>query len=394
MANTTLKFGNGNWAIKEDSALAYSDQYDNFKPLPFDFSRASNATVVNKAGLIETVGNGIPRIDFLGNTQGALLLEPQRTNAITNSNEFGSTGWSFVTTGTALAPIVTDDYAISPDGTQNAQRIQFNLGGGTSSSARTVIRQNIGSQTDWFLSVWMKSTNGEEQEVLWHTNSDSNATTINGEWQRFTFSRNGVNNSWAGLGLRCGNSTVNTADILVYGFQVEQGSYATSYIPTYGATSTRVAESCSQTPPSGVIGQTEGTIFLDITRDSLESYTQRVLTLSNGTTNNVIGLQLTSANQITFYVENGGSNQVVISKNNATTENVNVKIGVSYKANDFAMYIDGVQVGVDTSGSVPTTSVIKYERPSGFLQYVGSVNDFKLYNTRLSNSELQALTTI
>ena len=92
MANTTLKFGNGNWAIKEDSALAYSDQYDNFKPLPFDFSRASNATVVNKAGLIETVGNGIPRIDFLGNTQGALLLEPQRTNAITNSSEFGSTG--------------------------------------------------------------------------------------------------------------------------------------------------------------------------------------------------------------------------------------------------------------------------------------------------------------
>ena len=73
MANT-LKFGAGQWATKEGSTLAYNDENDNYKPLPFTFTRASNATVVNKAGLIETVGNGIPRIDFLGNTQGALLL--------------------------------------------------------------------------------------------------------------------------------------------------------------------------------------------------------------------------------------------------------------------------------------------------------------------------------
>ena len=64
MANT-LKFGNGNWATKEGSALAYNDENGNFKPLPFDFSRASNATVVNKDGLIEVVGSGQPRIDFL-----------------------------------------------------------------------------------------------------------------------------------------------------------------------------------------------------------------------------------------------------------------------------------------------------------------------------------------
>ena len=176
--------------------------------------------------------------------------------------------------------------------------------------------------------------------------------------------------------------------------QLEVGSYPTSIIPTSGSAVTRVKDDCTQTTPSGVIGQTEGTIFLDITRDSLESYTQRVLTLSNGTTNNVIGLQLTGGNQITFYVENGGSNQVAITKSNATTANQKVKIAAAYKANDFALYIDGVQVGVDTSGSVPTTSIIKYSNPSNALQYVGVVNNFKLYNTRLSNSELAALTTI
>ncbi len=93
MANT-LKFGAGQWATKEGSTLAYNDENDNYKPLPFTFTRASNATVVNKAGLIETVSNGIPRIDFLGNTQGALKLEPQRTNVITYSSDFPRTYWT------------------------------------------------------------------------------------------------------------------------------------------------------------------------------------------------------------------------------------------------------------------------------------------------------------
>jgi hypothetical protein len=49
---TTFKFGtDGNWAVKEDLALAYNDENGNFKPLPFDFTRASSATRVNKNGL-------------------------------------------------------------------------------------------------------------------------------------------------------------------------------------------------------------------------------------------------------------------------------------------------------------------------------------------------------
>jgi len=91
MANT-LKFGNGNWATKDGSTLAYNDE-SGFNPLPFDFTRASSATVVNKNGLIEEVASGIPRIDFLGNTKGALLLEPSRTNLIAQSEAFGSSYW-------------------------------------------------------------------------------------------------------------------------------------------------------------------------------------------------------------------------------------------------------------------------------------------------------------
>jgi len=94
MANTLNLGTDGNWAVKKDSLLAYNSENNNFKPLAFDFTRASSATVVNKAGLIETVGSGQPRIDFLGNTKGALKLEPQRTNLITYSESFPNSYWT------------------------------------------------------------------------------------------------------------------------------------------------------------------------------------------------------------------------------------------------------------------------------------------------------------
>jgi len=93
MANT-VKFGSGNWAAKKDSILAYNDENANFKPLPFTTSRASTATRINKAGLIEKVENGIARVDYLGNTKGALLTEPQSTNLIQYSEAFGQSYWT------------------------------------------------------------------------------------------------------------------------------------------------------------------------------------------------------------------------------------------------------------------------------------------------------------
>ena len=74
--------------VKKDTILAYNDETSNYKPLPFNFSRDSSATVVNKDGLIETVGSGEPRIDYKDDSKGALLLEPSRTNLFTYVRRF------------------------------------------------------------------------------------------------------------------------------------------------------------------------------------------------------------------------------------------------------------------------------------------------------------------
>ena len=394
--SNTLKFGNGQWATKVGSTLAYNDENGNFKPLPFDFTRASSATVVNKDGLIEIVGSGEPRIDFLNDSNGALLLEPSRSNAITNSEEFGSTGWSFVTTGSAIAPIVIDNYAISPDGTQNAQRIQFHLGGGTTSSDRTIIRQSVGLQSDWFFSVWIKSTNGQEQKILWHVGGDENETTITEEWQRYTFSKNGTPTAFLGLSLRGATSTVDTADILVYGFQAEQGSYATSYIPTQGAISTRVADACNDAGNDQVINSTEGVLYAEISALA-NDITQRAISLSDGTnTNRVTLLYNDASNAIRLFLQVGGATQASIITTAYTITDFH-KIAVRWALNDFSLWVDGVEAGTDNLGIIfpsNTLSTLDFNFPISGAAFYGKTKDLRVYNTALTDQELINLTTI
>ena len=109
MANT-LKFGNSEWYGSEGNILAYNDLGGNFKPLPFTLSRGSSATRVNQQGLIETVGANNARVDYLDNANGAMLLEPQRLNYVTQSETF--TGYW----GLQGASLIADNNVKNPTG--------------------------------------------------------------------------------------------------------------------------------------------------------------------------------------------------------------------------------------------------------------------------------------
>ena len=74
--------------------------------------------------------------------------------------------------------------------------------------------------------------------------------------------------------------------------------------------------------------------------------------------------------------------------------NVYYKVAVAYKQNDFVMYLNGVQISVDTSGNVPTCSEMYVGKYIDGGIRMGVLKDLKLYNTRLSNSELASLTQV
>ena len=275
---TTFKFGNGNWAVKEDYALAYNDENGNFKPLPFDFTRASTATRVNKDGLIETVPSGKPRIDFLNNTSGHLLLEPSRSNLITYSQEFdGYTKYSVT---------VEDDFSISPDGSQNAAKLTDTDSYDTIRTDATVV-----SGSTYTISIFAKnpssgkfalraySASGNDTRRLFNlsnltvssaggdntglvANSDNIQDYGNG-WYRCSFSYVPTSTSLE-LNIYPGEPTnTDSNSVEVYGFQCEPGSYPTSYIPTEGSTVTRLVDLIQQSGFQGkVMNSTQGTIFI------------------------------------------------------------------------------------------------------------------------------------
>jgi hypothetical protein len=397
MSNTLNLGTDGNWGVKKDSLLGYNSENNNYKPLPFDFSRGSSATVVNKDGLIETVGSGEPRIDFKDNTKGALLLEPSRTNLIDASNDLTVVWGNYNFTGGNM----TEQFGVlSPDGSNNATRLTYtntSLGSGGSLLTRNLTLDANGQYT---ISFYAKHVSGTKQIRVDLRNSSSGGTsgssfTLTNEWKRYTKTVTNDSATNRGVQFRILESEYEgdrTFDI--WGVQLESGSYPTSVIPTSGSAVTRLADISSQTPPDGVIGQTEGSIYSEF--KSLDNVANIMLWMrkpSGGVYGDMIKLECGGDNRLRFEVR--ASNVTSCSFiSDVLPTNIYYKVAVAYKQNDYVVYINGVQIGTDTSGNVPTCSEMYIGKYIDGGIRMGVSKDLKLYNTRLSNSELQALTTI
>ena len=168
--SNTLKFGNGQWGTKVGSALAYNDLDGNFKPLPFDFTRSTSATRINKDGLIEVVTNNKPRIDFKDDAKGALLLEPSRSNLYVRSNQFETT-WA------KLNLSVFSNNNISPDGSLNGYLLRENTSNGSHD-----IRQNavVESGLQYTYSVFVKKSDvGQDRNLSFFIGGPNGSISFN-----------------------------------------------------------------------------------------------------------------------------------------------------------------------------------------------------------------------
>ncbi len=539
----TLKFGNGEWYGKKDTILAYNDENSNYKPLPFDFSRASSATVINKEGLIETVGSGQPRVDYKDDSKGAMLLEPSRTNLITYSSDFPRNYWTksgatiqgdpstagsevitnggfdtdsywnklgnttisggklniinsnggvinqanvwevgktykivvqctFVSGNRIILPYDGSNFGkkvttpssetytyyytptsstnlviysdgngngsidnlsvkevqgfTSPDGTTNAYKLvedtnnsihrmyqTATVSASPNASISIYVKYNgrkfvLMRIADSIVGRWYDIENGVLGGTFQGTPNDSSIESVGNGWYRISISNTVSSVARLELWVSDTESTSayqgnGTSGVYIYGSQLEVGNYSTSLINTQGSAVTRLADSCSQTVPDGVIGQTEGTLFAEIdfkSKPEAGSPIVGIITLNNNVANlqNVIilGIERQSGGVNRFYpfVQVGNSTVAYII-GQTLTDGV-YKVAFAYKQNDFILYVNGVQIGTDNSGAVPTTSqVLVAERFNGdTFKFADGIKNTKVYNTRLSNSELAALTQV
>ena len=385
MANT-FKFGNGNWAVKDGSALAYNDENNNFKPLPFDFTRASSATMLNRQGLIETVGSGKPRIDFTDNTDGHLLLEPSRTNIITHSEDFNQ--WTKL--GTTFT--ITSNNQISPSGELNASTV--NVTNNDNILYKSV--SGLGSSTsNWNFTIYAKGSGTFDMNIRLNTSTTTTETkTLTSSWQRFNVSVTGT-------------PTINSVEsyiqfntsgtYYIWGAQTEAGSYATSYIPTEGSSATRVAEVANGAGNSTVFNDSEGVLYAELEAFVDNDVSNRYISIANFANSNHINIQYrTSGDNFRIYQNGVGSSNLVFIENLDVTDNLKIAVKYGASSSDYAVYINGVKKTLN-AGFVATAmsglSELKLLYGGGGNNFYGKVKDLKVYNTALTDTELQNLTS-
>lgn len=341
------------------------------------------------SAVYEGITDDVPRVDYSGGGCPSLLLESQRSNEVHYSEYFEASNWSIYSYGGAS--IVRDFGYISPEGKNNAYRFSYTAGSGGNGILLTD-NFTATASVDYTLSVWMKGAVGGEKVRLCLMDTGSNGVigstfTLTNEWALYTDTITNSAGTNRGFQFRI-QDVIGVNDdqvVYVYGAQAEQGSYATSYIPTYGTSTTRVADSCSKTGISELIGQTEGTMFIEFTREN-NSVGTFSISANNVGTRIYIG---TNASGLICQVRNGYAQQAYFST--AQTEGTTYKCAIAYATNDFVLYMNGTQIGTDTSGTVPACNTIRTDDAGG-ANLNQPLKQALLFPTRLTNDQLEELT--
>ena len=340
----------------------------------------------------------VPRLDYLNSSCPRLLLEPQRVNLVNYSEQM--TLWA---NGTSS---VTANATTSPDGYQNADRINNTADVSTFVSASNgVYTFSLFVKQGTSASASIDMSDGATGDVLTtftFATKTFSGTSAGGSWASPSTAYQDYGNGWyrisltatKGAGSTIGHKIIasGTGTTFVWGAQLEAGAYATSYIPTLGAAVTRGADACSKTGISSLIGQTEGVVFFDFTVDTVSGQTNDPVLWymkDGGTGERYVELY---SNGNLIYLEFNGVTIATITKTGLTVGRH--KCAVAYANNDMTFYVDGVQIGTDTSGTPSGFSTFALQYHNTIYNGQQKVNQILLFKTRLTNAQLAELTTL
>jgi len=348
----------------------------------------------------QTDRNNVPRIDYTGGGCPHILAEPQRTNSLFQSNQFDTT-WvltnSSVVGNQSGIYNTTDAWKLVGNGSNN-DRLNSNS---LSSGAYTFsIYAKAGNSK--FTAVVLGSAvvyyNLETGSVGSAANvTNSSIESVGNDWYRLTLSVASFTGS-AQIYIANGVGNVNTSNgdfIYLQHAQAEVGSYATSIIPTSGSAVTRNKDVFTRDGIASLINSTEGVLFGEIAALSNTSTDRVMLSLSDGTTSNRVYIRYGNAsNQIEARSTVGGANSGLTSFV-VTDETDFIKVAYKWKLNDYALWINGVEVATVSSGvvnSANTLNKLSFDSGSGTRIAEGKIKQLMCFDEALSDEELSDLT--
>ena len=344
-------------------------------------TRALNtATRINSSGLVEIVNANLPRFDYNLTTLApkGLLIEESRTNICEYSEDF-LTGWG------NFGGSYTPNSGTSPSGSGNATLVT-NTSGGAFRYWPLVV---VGTYT---VSVWAKGITGTETLRL---QSAPSGTVIGygltTQWARYTLTYTGT---WTRFVIYLDTTA---QQCLLWGAQVEAGAFATSYIPTSGATVTRNADVVSMTGTnfSDWYNASEGTFVATTSVLNLALNRPIMQTATSGLSNGSQYVYYNPASSRFGYrvYDATGTTVGAVNYTNAGTPVINTPYcaAIGYKTDSFAISVNGATVGLDTLGTVSgaaDTLLIGSDTSITYLN--GHAKSLRFYPLRLTNAETQA----
>jgi hypothetical protein len=398
----------------------------------FTVSRNTTATRVNSSGLIESIASGVPRIDWLGQSCPGLLVEAAGTNFARWVNQMTAQDTPAASGGMTITTGSTD--FLAPDGTSGS--ITKYVGGAASGATQYAyytggIIVTASGQHTFSLFVKRGATNpltfcalsfaaytgGSGTSSSYFNLASGTALTAGASvqdygdgWYRlisapYTIASGDLSGNLI-FSMAEGNGDVSfpasgalNLTAYIWGAQLETGSVATTYIPTTSGAVSRAADviSASGALVSGLIGQTEGTIYIEGVITNYADAAASFITISDNTINNRLEIRKGSPGSISF--ERESATQSASTSINATGQvNGIFKMAVAYKSGDTAFFINGVQVATTNAATFTMNTLTHIYLGSNASGTARRLNDriraAALYTTRLSNAQLAELTRL
>ena len=347
---------------------------------------------IDNVSIKESTKNNLARVDYDG-TASSLLVEPERRNLVTYSEVISNL--NFLTNGTGTNTI-TDNYTDSPEGVQNASRVQVSIVDTNDGANYRLI--DLGSvMTNGVtreISFYAKSLTGLNQEVLVYWSYGKQIVTLTNDWQRFEISGTSTNSGAVLIGTRGGTTQYYAGgdanlDFALWGLQVEDdgsgggSSYATSYIPTDGGTVTRVQDQYSKTGISNLINSEEGVLFVEMAF----SDAGRLAILNSDASDDQVVLGFSGT--VFCRIRENGANVVTQFVSSANQLNTYYKIAVKYKSGSSAIWVDGNETVV--AGTFTLNDLSKILFISEGSRTYGKVKQLQIFKT--TDIDLAALTS-
>lgn len=368
----------------------------------FTFTNATTTarTYINSSGLVATATTNEPRFDHDPTTRAprGLLIEGASTNLALRSGDLNTTvtdGTQWIVSGYTRGDVSTT----LPDGTTgNACRIS-----GTGSASFRTPSIAVTASTAYTFSFWARNNGGSQARYrVWNATAGSSIVDYTLSGSNYVSQIGGANNTsttWVRVSVTfttpvgCTSvfvyptsSDSGTVDLLLWGAQVEAGS-GSSYIPTVASQVTRNADSCVMT----------GTNFSSWFNSSEGTFTARFQTIYSGQTilsSYILALDNSNSKRIVYMntgLETAASyDGVTIVSGVGDATGVDARVASAYSTTDRAFVLNGgtVSTGTVAAGYSTGTSLA-----IGSISTFATFRQIKFYPTRLTNAQLQAITT-